>query len=127
MDHQAHRIRQAIASLQRKRPSEPYPDHIRDLVIRYAAERRERGELRLERIGRELGIHPLTVGKWIADAAEREDDSASILAPVHVVADEEEAFLPSSPAVPLSLVTPSGFRLEGLDPETAFAMLKALS
>ncbi len=57
-----------------------------------------------------------TVRRWCM-AATGSDERASMLVPVEVVAE---------PRSPVAIISPSGYRLEGLEPAEAVAALRAL-
>lgn len=91
-----------------------YPDSVQRVVVRYAQARRAEGAS-WPAIAAELGLWFETLRRWCA----RAQPSASEMMPVEIVDDER-----SSSAV--VIVSPSGFRLVGLDAAQAVAALKAL-
>ncbi len=90
-----------------------YPAAVRREVVRYALHRRGQNAS-WATIADELGLWFETLRRWCAGPDER----AQCIVPVEVVEAE-----PTSPVV---IVSPSGFRLEGLGPAEAVAALKAL-
>lgn len=91
-----------------------YPAKLRERVTRYCLERRSAGGSDRE-VAAELGLAVETVRRWCL--AEEERVPSAVLVPVEVV---------TAPMMPLAIVSPSGFRLEGLQLEEAVAALRAL-
>lgn len=91
-----------------------YPARVRDAVTGYALERRDAGAS-WSTIEGELGMRYETVRRW-CHATTRE---AGIV-PVEVVLEDVP------PRSEVAIVSPSGYRLEGLEPGEAVAALKAL-
>jgi len=87
----------------------PYPPELRAEVVAAARDL----DQPIARTARELGLSVFTLHDWLR----RED---AVVKPVVVEA---------SPSAPLgvTLVTPSGFRIEGLDEAAAIRLLRALS
>lgn len=67
-----------------------------------------------EEIKRELGQRSDTVRRWCVEGG-----SAKALVPVRVIA-------PGAPARVFSVVSPAGFRIDGLTPSEAAALLREL-
>jgi hypothetical protein len=99
--------------------SEGYPVRVRDTVVAAAAELRAAGWSDT-RLGRELGLSRTTMRLWLSRPA------PSSFRPVTVV--NEMVVPPPAPtcAPALVLVSPSGYRLEGLDIDAAAALLARL-
>ena len=132
---------QAQALLTRTRPvhhRQGYPASVRAEVVPLLRRLRTQG-LSTSRIARDLGIHGSTVRDWIESAG----CEGATFVPVVVGPPEAATGAPSvprpevaltsavvlPPAVPprLVLVSPGGFRLEGLDLDSALALLTRLS
>ncbi len=62
-----------------------------------------------------LGLHPQTIRTWIADAA-----PVTALVPVEVVAEAPR------PIAALRVVSPAGYRVEGLTLDEVAALLRVL-
>lgn len=92
-------------------PGKRYPKELVEQVRAHVVARRARGES-LESVAAELGLVPDTVRRWAAA-------SAADLVPVTVV---EEATSHT-----MTLVSPSGYRVEGLGLHDAAALLRALA
>ena len=56
--------------------AKPYPKEFRDDVVRVARSR-ERG-VTLEEVAADFGIHPMTLSKWLRQAAIDEGDKAGV-------------------------------------------------
>ena len=108
-------LKRKIGRLDRGR-GRRYPTELRDRIARYVAVRREFG-LSWDSLSAELGIPSETMRRWLHSS---EAADAPALVPVEVV---DSAAEPRTVAV----VSPSGWRLEGLDVAEAVAVLKALS
>lgn len=68
-------------------------------------------------VSREVGVKWGTLRRWEV----RADTSSTAVVPVNVATAAR-----TSPAPELALVTPSGYRLEGLDARDAVALFRAL-
>ena len=104
-------LRVSVRTLHRKRPGRRhrYPAELRAEVV--AAARAL--DQPISRTARELGLSVFTLHDWL-----RREDPA--MKPVVVAAD-------LSASLAVSLVTPTGFRIEGLDEAAAIRLLRALS
>lgn len=131
-DHEAQRIREAIAGfrLKRGRRNEPYPEEIRAMVVSYVRRRRQDGHAPA-RIGEQVGVHPVTLRTWLARATQEEEGALPGFASIRVRTEETKTQSTAVPAAvsscALVLVTPGGFRLEGLSVDQAARLLARLS
>ncbi|WP_456481206.1 helix-turn-helix domain-containing protein [Oceanithermus sp.] len=131
-------IHTARALLSRTRPTrnaDGYPQEVRAEVSELASHLLREG-LPISSIARELGLHRSTVVAWL-DAGTASspsfvpvvlaDDAASDQEPVGTTAAETRTVV-SSPSAPgrLTLVSPGGYRLEGLDLDAAIIALSRL-
>lgn len=98
-----------------------WPRWVRDGVVTYANARRSAG-LGWGRVARELGMHSQTVRRFVLAS---DESTVRALAPVEVV--HVAATVPSQSPSPFVVVSPTGFRVEGLDVTTAATLLRALS
>ena len=108
------------ALLERTRPAhnpDGYPDEVRDQIANLASAQREGGNSRSQ-IARGLGISRTTLTRWLGEESPRSPGFVPVEASVPAVPS-------SSPT--LSLVSPTGFRIEGLDLEGAILALARLS
>jgi hypothetical protein len=115
MDASIRRLRSTARRLARgKHPSGiRYPAPFQHAVVTLARTRMGHGQS-LAQIARDVGVSFPTLGAWLGRPAR------PVLKPVAVVPETE----PSSRVV---LVTPQGFRVEGLDHDVLVAVLRALA
>jgi len=119
MDASIRQLRSTARQLARgKHPSGVrYPGSFRDAVIALARTRVGRGRSRAQ-VARAVGVSFPTLAAWM------ERPAPLALRPVAVVPEPASAPEPSSRVV---LVTPQGFRVEGLDGDALVAVLRALA
>lgn len=91
-----------------------YPRELRERVVAWAKRRRAAGAS-LESIKRDLGQRYDTVRRWCAVATPA---PARALVPVRVIVERQERTV--------SVVSPSGFRVDGLSLPEAAALLREL-
>ena len=89
------------------------PDAVRARVLAYSRRQRAAGRS-WQSIARAVGVSTGSLKNW-----SRMPPPARTLLPVAVAA-------PEAPASPLVVVSPGGYRVEGLDLATATALLRAL-
>lgn len=89
-----------------------YTRELREEAVAYV-ERRKREGASVERIASELGVSSVSLSRW-----SRAKGNTKSLVPVEIVANED----PSG----LSLLTPRGYRLEGLSEASAVRLLERL-
>lgn len=92
-----------------------YPADLKRRVTAYALRQRDAGAT-YEVIADTLGLAFETVRRWCMTASGG-DERAPMLVPVEVVAEARS---------PVAIISPSGYRLEGLEPAEAVAALRAL-
>ena len=90
-----------------------YPKALREAVVEAAREGLEAGGA-LSAVARRLGIAPGTLDRWLATGPEPR------FRPVEVVTPSR------ADGSTITLVTPKGFRFEGLDPAQAVELLARL-
>ena len=112
----AHQIRDLIAQTKTSAVRPRLPRQVRDEVCRYAARRRRERAARAV-IGRETGLDVRKLQRWQSRARRRA--SVPVLRPVEVLPAPE-------PVSPLTVVAPSGVRVEGLGLEQAAQLLRLL-
>jgi len=91
-----------------------FPPELAERAGRWIAARRAEGAT-VSEIGEELGLGDNTVRSWCKRAS---SPTTRALVPVQVV--------PDAPARTVSIVSPAGFRIDGLSLGDAVALLKAL-
>ena len=96
------------------------PPELRSRIVEYARLHREQGRP-IGEIAAGLGLVESTVARWLR--RERSEGKAGFCS-VAIVASEEAPALPSPAA--LRLVTPQGYRVEGLDVDTLAYLLQVL-
>lgn len=96
-----------------------FPQDLKERAGRYIAERRAEGHT-VDVIAAELGLAPGTVLRWTGWTAtdQRGRSGGNQLLPVKVV--------PEQSVRTVSIVSPDGFRIEGLSLTEAAALLRAL-
>ncbi|HTE56562.1 MAG TPA: hypothetical protein VK698_37170 [Kofleriaceae bacterium] len=114
-DHEGRHLRRQVVARVRGR-GKRYPEGLRRRVTAWARQRRD-GGASLQVLSKELGLSMETVRRWTATARDS-TPARTALVPVEVI-EEPTARL----AV---VVSPSGFRLEGLTLDEAVAVLARL-
>jgi len=112
MDKEAATLRRDLARVETGR-GRRYPAELRARVVTWAQRRRAAGA-RWEEVKRELGQQFDTVRRWCVDHGE-----TKALVPVRVVATQV-------PSRTLSVVSPAGFRIDGLSAAEAAALLREI-
>jgi|GEM_PF-884683 len=135
MDAELERFRQEVARLQagKVRSSVRYPEALRAFAVRYVREAMERGESRVKAAAR-LGISEPTLGAWLRGAPWRRKVGTAEtakpgerLVPVAVREEPERGTTGTDVrAGGAVVVAPTGWRVEGLTPSEAAALLRAL-
>ncbi len=111
----AHQIRDLITETTTGTVRPRVPREVREEVCRYAARRRERGAPWAV-IARETGLDVRKLQRWHSRARRR--SSVAVLRPVEVLPAQAQA---------LTVVAPSGVRVEGLGLEQAAQLLRLLA
>ena len=99
------------------------PAKLRLRIIAYARTCRERGEAVADIAGR-LGLVESTLGRWLR--RERAEERAAGFRPVSIVPVLPVPGEGCGEATGLTLVTPGGYRVEGLDVESAAYLLRVM-
>jgi hypothetical protein len=120
MDRDARKLRRTVARLQegQARTAVRYPGDLRQRVMAFAR-RRQRQGADVTAIAREVGVAPWTLALWL-----RRPVAAHVRA-VDVVPDAVP--VAGGPEAGPVLITPRGFRVEGLDRDGLVALLRALA
>ena len=116
MDKQTESIRRLLQHCDRRRPNKALPKAIRDAVVKYAAARRP--EVTWSTMGEDLGLAASTIQRWCALAEVPVTDSVALV-PIGVRA--------AAPVSEVVLVSPRGFRLEGLRLDEAALLMDRLA
>jgi transposase-like protein len=109
-DQEARRLLREFAARERGR-GKPYPAALRERATRWARRQAE-GGASLRAIATTLGVHSESVRRWLQGTT-----AAATLVPVEVVAGPAEAGT-------VVVVSPAGFRVEGLSVAAAAALLR---
>ena len=145
MDEQVRRLRAAVAALGPRKRGRRIPSSVHTLAVAYAKRGRAFGRS-WKAMSREVGLSSESLRRWTEAAAAREHSEGVSVVPVtvrrlaHGQAEATahggaEGLVPAtrevSPAIggdsPLVLVSPHGYRLEGLGLGEARLLLEALS
>jgi len=127
MDDTATTLRELLQQQRPRTASLGWPVELRARVARHAATRRARGE-GWAAIGHSLGVSRTTVHSWV----EALDASPTVGAMVPVIVGEPPVVSAPPPATEptavagVVLVSPRGFRLEGLSVNAAITALERL-
>ena len=122
MDDTATTLRDLLLKSRPRTASLGWPIELRHRVAHHAAARRRRGE-GWAAIGNSLGISRSSVRGWV----EALDDDPTAGAMVPVIVSEAPPLSPQPPtAGEVVLVSPRGFRLEGLSVSAAITALERL-
>ena len=113
----AHQIRDLITETTTGTVRPRVPHEVRAEVCRYAARRREKGAPWAV-IARETGLDVRKLQRWNTRARRR--SSVPVLRPVEVLREPE-------PTEMLTVIAPSGVRIEGLALEQAAQLLRLLA
>ena len=113
----AHQIRDLISQTKTGSVRPRLPREVRDEVCRYAARRREQGAPWAV-IARETGVEVRKLQRWNTRARRRA--AVPVLRPVEVLPAPE-------PVDTLTVIAPSGVRVEGLGLEQAAQLLRLLA
>jgi hypothetical protein len=110
---EARGLREVVRRLERTAKTTPVPSGVRAQIVAFAARAREMG-WSLSMVARVVGVSVGSVRNW------RRESPVTALVPVVVTPSR----VGERPA--LTVVAPSGYRVEGLDVATTAALLRAL-
>jgi hypothetical protein len=122
MEERGQELREAITRLERRRHNDPVPAPLRGEILVYSAARRQTGAT-WQSIAQELGLSASGLQRWSARAT-----GETRMRPVRIrrgLTTESSSTSPS-PAGAIVLVSPRGFRLEGLEVSQALELLHSL-
>lgn len=112
-DREARELRRRVARLKRDRPGFRFSTKLRAEITAWVTRQRERGAWWCE-LSRAIGVPEQTLKRWAAPRA-----TASAMLPVEVI----DAPPPST----VTLVSPTGLRIEGVAIADAIAILRGLA
>ena len=119
MDSGIEKFRREAEQFRSKRAhhAEPWPAQLREFAVKYAARQQAAG-CSLGQVARQLGIAETTLWKW------RQGESPAVLRPVMIQAEARPET--TEPAPLLTLISPRGYQLVGLDARSALLALREL-
>lgn len=112
MDARVKRFRDAVARSGGGGVGRRYPAELRALAAAVAQERREEP---LARVAADLGVSAVSLQRWL------EQGESAGFRPVEI-----EPGPAAAPARGLALITPRGYRVEGLEPGVLVSLLRVL-
>jgi transposase len=131
VDKELEQFRQEVQRLRagRAKGAAPYPEPLRAFAVRYLAQAQQKGET-LKAVVQRLGVSEPTLQAWRrgqtgGDKGVRSEPTAAALVPVVVHAPKEP--VPLTLATTLAVVSPQGWRVEGLGVEEAAQLLRRLA
>jgi hypothetical protein len=113
MAEEARALREVVSRLERPAKTTPIPNGVRARIVAFAARARDAG-WSLPIVAQAVGVSVGSVRNW------RREPPAAALVPVVVTSH------PIVERATLTVVAPSGYRVEGLDVPTTAALLRAL-
>ena len=113
IEGEARALREVVIALDRPAKTTPVPSGVRAEVVAFAAWARAAG-WSVPRVARAVGVSVGSVRNW------RREPPATALVPVVLRPSRVDA------SGALTVVAPSGYRVEGLDVPTTAALLRAL-
>jgi hypothetical protein len=119
MSHAIREIRRQIQIHRRTRAARtvPYPGPVREAILRLVRERTDAG-LSVRSTAEEIGLRAQTLYKWVAY------ESGTRLRPVAVTGSAEASS--ELAGIGVVLITPQGYRVEGLNPAALIVLLRGL-
>ena len=132
MEKELEQFRQEVERLRagRKAGSGPFPEPLREFAVRYLAYAQEKGDT-LKAVVERLGVSEPTLQAWRrgqtpgSKKTPRSEPRAAPLMPVVVGPPKQHA--PPSVATTFAVVSPQGWRVEGLGVEEAAQLLRRLA
>ncbi|MGO9063368.1 MAG: transposase [Myxococcaceae bacterium] len=121
-------LREEIDLLGPRSPSRRYPPELKARILEWVRAQREAGAGRNE-VSESLSIPWVTLKLWRQDAqltGEAAEPGGKQLQPVRVVRRKAQRVAPRREVRALTLRTPEGFAIEGLDVEAVVALLRRL-
>lgn len=115
MDDQVKQFRAAVQKLGGPGRGRRYPQALRDLAVSYRAETQAAGRS-LRAAAADLGIAEATLDRWVSSAGQEGWQGGL----------QEVVLADSVSSSPLSVVTPGGYRVEGLSLPEITTLLRSL-
>ena len=112
-DREGRELRRRVARLKRDRPGFRFSTTLRAEITAWVAKQRERGAWWCE-LSRAIGVPEQTLKRWAAPCV-----TASVVLPVEVI--------DAPPVGTVTLVSPTGLRIEGVAVADAIAILRGLA
>lgn len=112
-DKEARDLRRRIARLRRGRPGFRFSASLRRRITAWVVAHRERGIWWCD-LAREIGVPAATLKRWATPRST-------------ALGVREVEVIDAPPAGTVTLVAPSGLRIEGVEVETAIAILRGLA
>lgn len=113
-DREARELRRRVARLKRRRPGFRFSPTLRRTITAWVVKQREHGAWWCD-LSRAIGIPAGTLKRWAASSASR----ATTMRPV--------AIIDAPPLGTVTLIAPSGLRIEGVSIDAAIAILRGLA
>ena len=113
-DREARELRRRVERLQRDRPGFRFSPALRARITTWVIAQRERGAWWCD-VSRAIGVPAETLKRWATPRAE----STAAMLPVEIV--------DAPPVGTVTLVAPSGLRIEGVAIDAAIAILRGLA
>lgn len=133
MASDSEQFRRELAALEPRGSTERIPEHLRALALRHVTKQRAAG-VSWQTLSTELGVCTTTLRRWRLRAADGQSSKpklrpkrtgrTEILAPVPVMV--APVATPASANSTLALVSPGGYRLEGLSVAAAIGLFEQL-
>jgi len=127
MEDRAEKLRRELAAHRRRNGSQRArtPAELKRRILAFADDARSVGWMWKD-IAEAVGVHRKTFGSWRSTVVTR---SVTTMVPVDIVDDEprERPSRPIGSGMPVSVVSPTGWRVEGLDVRSAVTLLRSLS
>jgi transposase-like protein len=118
-------LREEIDLLGPRSPSRRYPPEVKARIVEWVRAQRQAGIGRVE-VGESLSIPWQTLAQWLRDSDAPAESPSETLQPVRVVEKRPRTVSARREVRALTLRTPQGFAIEGLDVEAALALLRRL-
>jgi len=127
MDREFRELKKAIAALPRRGPRgrRTYPREVRVAILDQVARERKSG-LSLEAAVRRIGVPLTTVSSWLATRSATTTEVGG-MRPVRIAPAAPAPSPVESSSGGVVLVTPGGYRVEGLSPEGVARLLQELT
>lgn len=123
MDERVKAIRSDVSVLKGRRRRGPYPRELRSRITELATDWMKDGRS-LRELGGLLKIGPETLEGWCG--CSKQAATSTSLSPVRLAAEPAMIAVVAASASMITVISPRGWRLEGLAPEEAVALIRAV-